>query len=785
MNYHLIGIGGIGMSSLASILLEKKEKVTGSDLNPSTITEALEQKGAKIFYPQKEENVQTDTIVVVSTDIKEDNPELVQAKRLSLPILHRSDLLKNLMENKKPLLVAGTHGKTTTSALLSHVLKESKYYPSFSIGGIVESLKTHGSHNKGEYFVAEADESDGSFLKLPSFGAIVTNVEEDHLNYWKTYSAIQEGFKIFLSQVQSKEHLLWCYDDLILRSQAKEGSSYGLTGGDYQAENIRKTMTGMLFDIRAKGKVYKDIELPLMGQHNVLNATAVFAMSLQIGIKHFKIRKAFSTFKGVKRRQEKIFEHHNISFFDDYAHHPTEISKTLEAFKEHYEERRLVCIFQPHRYTRTKDLLKQFGSCFQEADLVMITDIYAAREKEENVTIQDFVQEVKKHHKNVLYIPQQNLIEQVSEQLRAHDVVLGLGAGDITKKIREIASFSENNFKKWKVAVLYGGKSTEYEVSLVSGSYVKSILDPAIYDVEVIQVSKEGFWFLNDQKPADQIIPSEVLDKLQKQDILFPVFHGPCGEDGMMAAFFALLNKPFAGCDFASAAVAMHKGLTKRIAETHKILVTPYYEISSFHWKNHSIEILEEIEKKLGSSLFIKPVHLGSSIGAKSAENKEELIQAIEYALSFDDVILVEKRLHGREIEVAVIGNDYVKAATPGEILTGGEFYDYDQKYKGGMQAKVPANLSEKQMKKVQELAIKAYQAVGCKGLSRVDFFLVQDDNKEQFILNEINPIPGFTPISLFPKMWYHTGFTEKQLVDQLIISALHHHRTDKIWATN
>lgn len=432
--YHFIGIGGIGMSALAHILLQKGVKVSGSDVAPSAMTDQLQKKGAEIFIGHSSRHIKPSTIVICSSDIKEDNPEFKQAKEDGLPLWHRSQLLSRLMNGYSPLLVTGTHGKTTTSSLLAHLLVCSGLDPAFAVGGVVRSLNANGGSGSGPYFVAEGDESDGSFLNYLPFGAIITNVDNDHLAYWNSIDRLIEGFHQFAEKVQSSGHLIWCGDDDILRSLKLKGFSYGFEdANDLRIDNYWQGGWKNTFDISFEGNSYSEIELPLIGAHNVLNAAAVFGLGLKINIPEEKIREAFASFKGVNRRAEFKGEYRQIAIFDDYAHHPTEIFATLRAIKHAIGHRRLVAAFQPHRYTRTFDCLNEFGSAFEHADALIMTDIYAAREAPiEGVTNEALLTKIREKFPDARYIGRPALAQFLAHFLQSDDVLITMGAGDIT-----------------------------------------------------------------------------------------------------------------------------------------------------------------------------------------------------------------------------------------------------------------------------------------------------------------------------------------------------------------
>lgn len=434
--YHFIGIGGIGMSGLARILLEQEVSVSGSDLAQSALTEFLAQKGAKIAIGHAENHVSPDMTVVYSTDIKIENPEWQASERYRCKRLHRSELLANLMHAQKGLAVTGTHGKTTTSSLLSWVLSQAGLDPSFCIGGILQPFQTNGKKGEGAYFVAEADESDGSFLNYTPFGAIVTNIGLDHMNHFVTEEALIKAFKTFLSQVKSTEHLFWCGDDSRLRSIQKVGVSYGFDKRcSLRGSSFKQKGWGISFDVSFEGEIFSQVEVALTGYHNALNAMAVLGMALRVGIPEEVIRKAFKEFGGVGRRCEKKGEKANILFLDDYGHHPTEIAATVQAIRDAIGKRRLVVLFQPHRYSRTHDCLGQYGSLFDHADLVVVTDVYGAGEiPVTGVSGEVILQEIKNESSTEsCFISRDLLLEKVPHMLIEGDVVVTMGAGDICR----------------------------------------------------------------------------------------------------------------------------------------------------------------------------------------------------------------------------------------------------------------------------------------------------------------------------------------------------------------
>ncbi len=422
-SFHFLGVGGIGMSALAHILLEKGIPISGSDINDIS---SLEKLGVK-----RSETLPKQGTIVYSSAIKENHPSLILAKKNNLPILHRSELIKVLLEGKKGLLVTGTHGKTSTSALLTWVLYSAGENPTFAVGGILKNLQKNGGYGTGEYFTLEADEGDGSFLRYEGEGAIITNIEKEHLDYWKTEKKLIEGFQTFCSRIKNKRLLFWCIDDPLLAKLKPPGISYGNKGSLKLLSTLQKGKE-TIFSAEFKGKIYTDINLPLMGEKLALNALAVFGMALKLGIQEKEIRKAFLTFQGVKRRQEKIGVINRITIYDDYAHHPTEIKALLKGLKKGLGKGRLIALFQPHRYSRTKELLSEFKRAFESADLTIITSIYPAGEMPiPGINGKRLFKEIQGG--DALYLEKEKLLSYLPKMLLPGDILVTIGAGDITK----------------------------------------------------------------------------------------------------------------------------------------------------------------------------------------------------------------------------------------------------------------------------------------------------------------------------------------------------------------
>jgi UDP-N-acetylmuramate--alanine ligase len=483
--FHFIGIGGIGMSALAQIVAQRQLPVSGSDLRSSHITDRLEALGAKIFYRQEAKNLdffvpteikrqpvsaggssealleievlssQATTLlpqVICSTAIAQTNPEYQAAVQLGCPIFHRSDLLAALIDEYQGIAVSGTHGKTTTSSLIGYMLFKCQLDPTIIVGGEVDAWDGNARSGEGEYLVAEADESDGSLVKHhPSIG-IITNIELDHPD---RYQDIQEVVSIFQTFAGQCNTLIGCIDDPIIRDELALTISYGLNpdlGADYTAQNITYHAQGSNSQIWERGVCLGELELPLLGEHNLNNTLAAIAVGRQVGLEFSTIAQAIATFGGTKRRFEHRGEANGITFIDDYAHHPSEIKVTLTAARQRSGNnslQRVVAIFQPHRYSRTQTFLQEFAQAFQDADVVVITDIYSAGEQNTfGISGSDLVKAIATYHHDVYYHPEVDSIENFlhSEILQPGDLAIFLGAGNLNQSIpKTIDLFSMNS----------------------------------------------------------------------------------------------------------------------------------------------------------------------------------------------------------------------------------------------------------------------------------------------------------------------------------------------------
>jgi len=436
---HFIGIGGIGMSGIAEILINLGYDVSGSDLRESEQTKRLRQLGATIYIGHYPSNIKDYHVVVTSSAISKNNPEIIEAKKRKIPVIHRSEMLAELVRLKHGIGVAGTHGKTTTSSMLAYILYHGGLNPTAVVGGKVLNFGSNARIGEGQYFVFEADESDGSFLKLlPTIG-IVTNIDADHLDHYKYFEGIKEAFITYMNNIPFYGYSVVCMDDPVVAEVLprieRPYVTYGFNpGANFKATNIKLLNGSTRYSCYYNDKLLGEIVLNLLGKHNIINSLAVVAVALELGLTFGVIAEAIAQFQGVGRRLEKIGETNGIIVVDDYGHHPTEIRATLDALKQ--LGKRLIVVFQPHRYTRTQYLYDEFGQSFTMADELFLTEIYPAGEEPiEGVSSNLIQQSVKKHEgRDVVVIPHLDQVpDYISPIVREGDVIVTLGAGDIYK----------------------------------------------------------------------------------------------------------------------------------------------------------------------------------------------------------------------------------------------------------------------------------------------------------------------------------------------------------------
>ncbi len=448
LHIHFIGVGGSGMSGLASILLDSGHKISGSDIVSSKSTKRLTDKGATIFKGHNENNVEKADLVVISSAIPESNPEIRGARDRKITIIKRAEMLARLMDNKYGIAIAGTHGKSTTASMVSLLLERSGFDPTVVVGGELNNFKKNAKLGKGNHIVVEADESDGSFLELNPRMAIVTNIEDDHLDHYENMENILKDFRKFIDKVPDNGRVILCKDcdniKGLVKQCGKSHVSYGIfTEADLMAKDIELDKLNSKSKIYWQGEKIGDLCLKVAGYHNILNALAAIAVARELGISFMEIAKILETFQGVHRRMEIIANlDDKILIIDDYAHHPTEIKATLGALRSSWQNRRIIAVFQPHRYSRTKLLAEKFGKVFFDADCVIINDIYSANESPiSGISGETIFKEIKKsNHRQIKYLPSKdNILSYLYEIVRPGDIIITMGAGDIWTVGQELA----------------------------------------------------------------------------------------------------------------------------------------------------------------------------------------------------------------------------------------------------------------------------------------------------------------------------------------------------------
>ena len=449
---HFVGIGGIGMSGLSMIMKGMGFNVQGSDISNNKNIDRLKKNKIKILIKHRKTNIEKATILVISSAIKKNNPELIEARRKQIPIYKRGEMLAHIVSLTKNIVVIGSHGKTTTTSLLDAIFSKTKLDPTIINGGVLNSLKNSAKLGKSDWCVLEADESDGSFIHVSPTYAIVTNIDREHMDFYKSMSDLKNLFVKFINKVPSFGKSFICIDDknnveLLKKLKAKNYYTYGINPkSQFYIKNIRQLKEYSEYDLSIKlpGKkniLINKIKIPLLGVHNIRNSTAAVAVASAIGISNEIIKKGLKEFKGVQRRFNKIFTYRDATFYDDYAHHPTEIKEVLNGVRAAYKKEEIICVFQPHRISRLKDLKKEFSLSFKKADVVILCPIYAAGEKIKlGFSYNNFAKEIIKNSKVKLFLinDQYQLAKYIKSSIYGKKIIIGMGAGTISSWMREL-----------------------------------------------------------------------------------------------------------------------------------------------------------------------------------------------------------------------------------------------------------------------------------------------------------------------------------------------------------
>jgi UDP-N-acetylmuramate--alanine ligase len=451
---HFIGIGGIGMSGLALIMKSMGFNVQGSDIFISKNVERLKKDKITVNIKHTKKNIKRATIVVISSAIKKNNPELIEARKKQLPIYKRGEMLANIVSLTKNIVVTGSHGKTTTTSLLAAIFSKTKLDPTIINGGVLNAIKSSAKLGKSDWCILEADESDGSFIHVPPTYSIVTNIDREHMDYYNSINDLKNLFIKFINKVPSFGKSFICIDDknntdLLKKIKIKNFYTYGINSkSQFYIKNVKQVKEFSEYDlaINLPGKIktiIRKIKIPLLGIHNIRNSAAAAAVALTIGISKDIIKSGLEEFKGVQRRFNKIFTYRETNFYDDYAHHPTEIKEVLNGVRAAYKKEEVICIFQPHRISRLKDLKKEFSFSFKKADIVILCPIYTAGEKMKlGFSYNSFAKKIIKNSKVKLFMvdDQYQLAKFIKSNIYGKKIVVGMGAGTISAWMKELPS---------------------------------------------------------------------------------------------------------------------------------------------------------------------------------------------------------------------------------------------------------------------------------------------------------------------------------------------------------
>ncbi len=731
--FFLVGIGGAGMSSLALMLNSQGCAVAGSDSTPSDVTTKLIAEGIEVHIGHSEEPVKPGDQVVLSDAIDlKISPEVRAAHGYRCPLFRRSQLLGWILRDKKVIAVTGTHGKTTTTGMIGASLQAAGLDPTIVVGAVIPEFGTSVVAGKGEYAIVEACEAYDSFHDLSPQVVVLTNLEMDHVDFHGDFDNLKGSVSRFVNSLPSDGELIYCAED-------------------HGAEEIALKYSGKK---DGYGKVDWTLRIP--GEHNRLNAGAANALWSYLGLSSdqaAKAKKRLQAFGGAERRLQ-VMQDGDVTVIDDYAHHPTEIVASLSALKERYLDRRLVVVYQPHLYSRTKDLIAEFARALDIADHVVITDIYPAREAP--IAGISSARIAEKLTKTVDYVPVRHLLPRfVAMKSRKGDVIVGMGAGNIAEfapaLIAELANdrvrrFLEGEKVSLKVDVAYGGDSPEREVSLHSGRAIFQALTESGHDAKLIDVSE----LLLSRGDLSRFVGAD------RPDVVILAVHGTHAEDGAIQGLFELLHIPYTGSGLQASAVAMDKNTTKTILAQAGLPVPKGQLVHSADEPIH-----------LSPPLVVKPNAQGSTVGLTFVETEAELKEAVRKASAFEGGVLVEEWLRGMETSTPVLGD---RALSPVEIAPASGRYDFDSKYTpGATEEIVPARLPKHLIEKAQAQALAAHRALGCEGATRTDMIVVG----EELVILEVNTLPGMTPTSLLPNSAKEAGIDFNSLVDWIVRDAL------------
>ncbi len=788
---YFVGIAGIGVSALAQIAQARGARVVGADpgADPDTVPAVarLIEGGATIYRTHHAEQLPADcTLLVYTAAARHGGPEMEAAKRRGLRTVSRADYLGELMNAHlgTKIAVSGTHGKTTTTAMIGHLLRETDPCPpTVFVGAEVEQL---GGNlligDPGEPFVAEACEAYNSFLSLQPDLSVITNIEADHLDHYGDEAGVDNAFREFLYRhPRPGSQVIACLDDpgiqRVVHGDLPKPVFFSLNQNSGASVQVEVLSEGLPSRFRLHdAHTVEEYSLFLPGRHNIVNATGALLAVRPLVKNRSGLAEALAAFRGAERRLETLAEQNGITVLDDYAHHPTEIRATLLALRAAHPQKRLIVVFQPHLYSRTRDFLLPFAQELAQADRLLVTDIYPARETPiPGVTSEEIVTQARVYRPdlNAEYVQEKFAVpDRLLPDLRPGDLVVFMGAGDIREPGERLAERLRQNTSvprlfsaassRLSLVVLMGGFSAEREVSLSGGRMVVEALDSARYEVTALDLQEiETLLALGARKP----------------DLVLPILHGRGGEDGVLQGILDWMKIPYVGSGSLASALAMNKTAAKDRFARNGVPVLPGETVLRTEFTNGTAA---DLLTRLSCPLFVKPNAEGSTFGATLVRLPEELQKALEFALTYDDIALIEPYVKGREMTCGVL--ETLDAGKPFalpvvEIVPRAEIYDYASKYApGGSEHVIPARLSKDLTRHIQEIAVRCHTLLGLRDLSRTDFIV----RGEQLFVLETNTLPGLTPTSLLPDAAKAAGYSFSRLLDHLISSALRRSSVEK-----
>ncbi|MBS1725570.1 MAG: UDP-N-acetylmuramate--L-alanine ligase [Armatimonadetes bacterium] len=755
--FFLVGIGGAGMSALARMLSHRGYAVAGTDAVASQETARLIEEGHDVSighsglpvfaFAQRDEKVAL--VVTDAVDI-EHSPEVAEARKLGLPVVRRSQALGWLLRPYKVIAVTGTHGKTTTTGMLGAGLIAAGVDPLVVVGAPVIDWNGPVREGNGVYAIVEACEAYEAYNDIDPYIVVLTNLEPDHLDYHGSYESLRDSMVKFVSKIPPSGGLVYCADD---RGAAEVAELTDVRCMPYGLSDTWLQQISNKFEMGIDAKntdAGKALSLNLPGDHNRMNATGALAAASLLNNDETiadlgMVEMGIARFNGAERRLQVLLDG-PITVVDDYAHHPSEITASIKALKQKFPGRRIVVAFQPHLYSRTLEHLKDFPKSLDEADFVFITDIYPAREAP--IPGVSSVRIAERLTKPMRYVPSRYLLPRVVRaMIKTGDVVCGMGAGNIHEFAPDLIREIERDIRpKKSVAVIYGGDSSEREVSILSGNCIAKALEKAGFEVETYDVTN-----LLLRKGALLEFTGSI-----RPDVAFLAVHGTHAEDGAIQGLFELLHIPYTGSNILSSALAMDKDRTKQILSAAGVRVPQGQLVFS-----------ADEPVTISAPAVVKPNKEGSTVGLSFAHTEEELRKGVVKALQYPGGVLIEEWVQGTEISVPVLCGEALPVV---EISPKDGGYDFANKYTvGATEEIIPARLSDAVLKEAQRIALLGHHTLGCTGATRTDI-IVRDD--ELFVL-EVNTLPGMTTTSLLPNSAQAAGISFEALCTKIVEDAL------------